>query len=302
MPNRAGVVPFRWDVRRREQLGRLLDAPEAPLPYWYPNRPAWDETLAEIRTCCARVVGRAGDARLVFIGRSPENLFDYLTGALADTAWADRCDLLNVSMPGVVQAGGEIPRVAVDAFRAQLRALELTPAQIASAPRPVALVDLVSRGGTFGSLADSLAVWAREVRVDVNAVRRRLRFVGLTPRTKNSPNTWRWFQRVSWAGDFPRGALRGVSIPGWFWGHLGVYGEKMMPSNDCTRWGTEDLMRPVHDPETIGALRMALRIHEHARTRDERARFAAELVARDEMREPWLRSLVVGIRRSAGVR
>lgn len=294
------VVPFRWDVRRREQLGRLLEAPAAPRPYWFPPSPHWDETLSEIRTCSARVVARAGDARLVFIGRSPESLFDYLTGALANTAWADRCDLLNVSMPGTVRTGGDFPAASVNAFRAQLRALGLTPAQVASAPRPVALVDLVSRGGTFGSLADSFVAWAREERVDANAVRRRLRFVGLTVRTHNSPNTWRWFQRCAWARDFPRGALRGVTIPGWLWGYLGNFQEKMMPSNDCTRWGTEDLMRPRHDPETLQALRFALQVHEQARTRDERARFAAELAARVEMREPWLRSLVVAIRRGGG--
>jgi hypothetical protein len=299
MPNRAGVVPFRWDVRRREQLGRLLRAPAAPHARWMPPAPIWNETIAEIRTASARVLARAGDARLVFIGRSPESLFDYLTGALADTPWVERLDLLSVSMPyGDVHTSSSVPPAAVEGLYAMLRALRLSPAEIASAPRPVALVDVVNRGSTFGSLAQSLATWARREGVDVNAVRRRLRFVGMTVRTKNSPNTWRWFQRTGWTADFPRSALRGVSIPGWFWGYLGNYQEKMMPSNDWTRWGTDDLMHPVHEPEAFNALRVALRIHEHARTRAERERFAAELTAREEMREPWLRSLVVAIRRS----
>ena len=41
---------------------------------------------------------------------------------------------------------------------------------------------------------------------------RRLRWIGITSRVKNSPNTWRWFQRVDWAADYPRSALRGVSV------------------------------------------------------------------------------------------
>lgn len=298
MPNRAGVVPFRWDVRRREQLGRLIQVASPPPPTWW-HPPRWEEVLPEVRTCATRVLARSGDARLVFVGRSPENFFDYLTGALADTSWADRCDLLGLSMPARRELPG-LSRAAVDAFRAQLAALTLTPDQIASAPRPVALVDLVSSGQTFGALSDMLAAWAREERVDVHAVRRRLRFVGITTRTRNSPNTWRWFQRVAWAGDYPRGALRGVSIPGWFWGYLGTYQEKMMPSNAAYSWGTDDLMQPIHHPEAFEALKLAYRLHEHARTRDERACLAAELAARDEMREPWLRSLVVAIRRSGG--
>lgn len=297
MPNRAGVVPFRWDVRRREQLGRLMEVPSPPPPTWW-KPPRWEEVLAEVRTCAARVLARGGDARLVFVGRSPENLFDYLTGALADTPWADRCDLLSVSMPGR-DGLRDLPRPALEAFRAQLAALALTPAEIASAPHPVTFADIVATGLTFGSLSDALAGWARDEGVDPSAVRRRLRFVGISARTKNSPNTWRWFQRVPWAADYPRGALRGVSVPGWFWGYLGNYQEKMMPSNTSWAWGTDSLMQPNRDPEAFEALKLAFRLHEHARTRDERQRLAAELAARGEMREPWLRSLVVAIRRSA---
>jgi hypothetical protein len=297
MPNRAGVVPFRWDVRKREQLGRLIETASPPPPTWW-KPPRWEEVLREVRTCAARVLARGGDARLVFVGRSPDNLFDYLTGALAGTGWAERCDLLNLSMPGG-DVHRELPRAAVEAFRAQLAALSLTPAEIASAPRVIALVDLVSTGMTYGALSESLATWGREEGVDVNAVRRRLRFVGISVRTKNSPNTWRWFQRVRWARDYPRGALRGVSIPGWFWGYLGEYQEKMMPPNASWVWGTDFLMQPVHTTEAFEALKLAFRLHEHARTRDERLRFAAELAARSEMREPWLRSLVVAVRRGS---
>lgn len=288
-----GVVPFRWDVRRREQLGRLLEAPlpERPHPRFTTR---FRELLPAVRGCAARVLARAGDARLVFVGRSPENLFDYLTGALADTPWADRCDLLSVSL-GVGTEWVSAP--ALRALRRQFAALGLHPAAISSAPRPVAFVDLVSSGGTFGELSAFLSRWARDEGVDVQAVRRRLRWIGITIREKNSPNTWRWFQRVDWAMDYPRGALRGVSVDWWFWSWLGNHQEKTMPSNRYEHWGTENLAGPDHAPERLEALRVAYKIHEKARTRAERERFVAELVQRQEMREPWLRSLVVALRR-----
>ena len=288
-----GVVPFRWDVRRREQLGRLLNGPAPARPWWHlPVR--FRDLLPQVRACSARVLARAGDARLVFVGRSPENLFDYLTGALADTPWADRCDLLSVSLPRDVY---RVAPPALRALRQQHVAFGLHPAAIASAPRPIAFVDLVDSGGTFGALSAFLSRWARDEGVDVHAVRRRLRWVGISVRTENSPKTWRWFQRVDWASDYPRSALRGVSVDGWFWGWLGNYQEKTMPSNTCDRWGTEELAHPEHAPARFEALRVAYKLHEKARTRDERERFAAELVGRQEMREPWLRSLVVAVRR-----
>ena len=299
MPNRAGVVPFRWDVRRREQLGRLLEVKPTDLPPGSWKSIRWRELLPEVRASSARVLARAGDARLVFVGRSPENLFDYLTGVLADTEWADRCDLLSLSIPwGDVHQ--VLPRPSVEALHAHFRALRLSPAEIAAASRPVALVDLVSSGTTFGSLAATLATWAREEGVDPAAVRRRLRFVGITIAGKNSPNAWRWFQRAEWAADFSRGALRGVSVPYWFWAELGNDQHKTMRSNGAEHWGTDALMHPPRDPEAFVALKLAVRLHKHARTREERARFVAALVARDEMRAPWLRSLVVAIRRSGG--
>lgn len=291
MTDRAAVVPFRWDVRRREQLGRLLDVPRPEHARWRWPLPGF---LSPLRECCARVVGGAGDSRLVFVGRSPESLFDYLTGALAGTPWADRCDLLSVSLPADVHT---VSPHALRALRAQHQAFGLHPAQIASASRPVAFVDLVWKGRTFGQLSAFLSRWARDEGVDVHAVRRRLRWIGITVRGKNSPNTWRWFQQVNWAREYPRGALHGVSADYWFWTYLGDDQEKTMPSNTADRWGTEELAHPGRDPERYLALQEAFAIHEAARTPAERERFAAELIRRPQMREPWLRSLVVALRR-----
>ena len=291
MSDPARAVPFRWDVSRREQLGRLLDAPapeHAPRPW------PWPHLLTPLRECCTRVIAAARDARLVFVGRSPESLFDYLSGALAETAWADRCDLLSVSLPRDVHA---VPPHALRALREQHAAFGLHPAAVASAPRPIAFIDLVWRGRTFGQLSAFLARWARDEAVDVNAVRRRLRWVGITVRTKNSPNTWRWFQRVDWASEYPRNALRGVSTSYGFWTYLGDDQVKTAASNTYDRWGTDELAHPEHHPERLLALQEAFRIHETARTPEERERFTEELVSRPEMREPWLRSLVVALRR-----
>jgi hypothetical protein len=286
------VVPFRWDLTRREQLGRLLEANPAAGDS-YDHQPLWPEFLEELRGTVVRVVAMAGDARLVFVGRSPESLYDYLTGALADTEWRDRCALLSISL------GDRTPETpaALALFRAHLRALGLHPAQIAAAPRPVAFVDLIWRGRTFGALSSLLAEWAREEGVDVRAVRRRMRFVGITTRTKNSPKTWRWFQQLEWVRDYPRSALRGVSVPYWMWTYLGDSQHKTMLSNRPDRWGTAEMRSPSRDPGTLVALRNAYEIHELGRRPDERQRFAAELIARPEMREAWLRSLVVALRR-----
>jgi hypothetical protein len=280
-------MPFRWDIRRREQLGTLArGAPAESYPGF----------LEDLRRCCARVVAAAGDARLVFLGRSPESLFDYSSGALADTSWADRPVLLNVSLSGN-EGDAEPDAAAHAAVRAQFAALDLDPAGIATSPRPVALIDLIYRGRTFGALLDMLLGWAAEAGVDPAAVRRRLRIVGITERTHNSPNTWRWQQQLAWAVAFrPRGALKGVSVPPVLWDYLGNRQKKVARSNPPWRWSDPEMRRPPREPEHVEALRLAVALYEAGHTRAEREALAALLAAQPTMRFAWLRRLVNELR------
>jgi hypothetical protein len=281
-------LPFRWNLARRGQLGSLVAGEPAAL----------GSIVGDIRECCARVVAQAGDSRLVFVGRSPESLYDYLAGALAETSWEERCTHLNLSMR--FETAEEVAGHNLEGLRAvyrQFRALRLSPAEIAASERPVALVDLLLEGLTFGNVVGLLTGWAAREGVDPAAVRRRMRIVGITMRQKNSPNTWRWYQHVPWVEPFPRSALRGVSISGELWHYLGDWQDKVARWNGPRVWGTDEVFTPPRDPEKLQALRFAVALHEAARGREEQERFAAELAARPEMRHAWLRRLVLELRR-----
>jgi hypothetical protein len=70
------VRRFRWDLTQRTRLGSLVDIelPETPQTFIY-----------DVVESCARVVAAAGDSDIVFVGRSPESLFHFLSGVLAET-------------------------------------------------------------------------------------------------------------------------------------------------------------------------------------------------------------------------
>lgn len=281
-------LPFRWTLARREQLGSLL---EGEAEWEHPD------FFAELRACCVRVIAAAADGDLVFVGRSPESIFDYLSGVLAETSWSDRLVLFNFSMR--FASLEELARTnmrGLRALREQLSAVTLTPAEIASGERPKVFVDLVYRGETFGRLLDLLEHWTEEDGVDVASVRRRLRFVGITERTQNSPNTWRWYQQVSWAERLPRRSLRSVSLDRWVWRYLGDDQKKVSRSNTPVRWGAEEMMQPPRVRENLEALRLAYSIYTRASERAERSRFAAQLAAQREICEPWIRSLILEVR------
>jgi hypothetical protein len=143
---------FRWNIARREQLGRLVTGePVERLP----------SILEEVRRCAARVIAMAGDSQLVFVGRSPEALFDYLTGAFAGTSWADRMTLLHLSLKGSSQRWAEMTVKTRSALRQQFGALALNPAAIVAGARPIAFVDVICDGDTFASLTHLLFDWRR---------------------------------------------------------------------------------------------------------------------------------------------
>jgi hypothetical protein len=185
---------------------------------------------------------------------------------------------------------------ALKSAREHLRALGLSPAAITRSPSPLALIDLLHDGHTFGNLLGLLIHWARDERVDLAAVRRRLRIVAITRRTHNSPNTWRWFQQLGWARDFPRPALRGVSVEGEFWSYLGDYQDKVARWNPPHLWGADQQATPPREEAHLQALRQAAAIHQRAGASEERHRLASELAALPEMRHAWLRRLVLELR------
>lgn len=281
-------LPFRWNLAERSQLGSLLE-----------GEPAEDypEFVDHLRDCCARVVASAGDGDLVFVGRSPESLFDYLGGILAETSWKERICLFNFSMRyATVEEVRRMNEGGIEAIQDQLTALGLAPDAIASAERPIVFVDLVQSGDTFGRLLDLLEHWAAASRLDPAAVRRRVRFVGITIRSKNSPNTWRWYQQVEWASRLPRRALRSISIPFELWTYLGEWQKKVSRWNPPMWWGEEALTEAPRENSSLQALRLAYATYRRGSDLGERRHFAGQLAAQPEMRNPWLRKLVLELR------
>lgn len=223
--------PFRWNIARCEQSGRLVDGPPTS---------SYPEVVEDI----------------------------YLSGVVAATSWGSRLTLLNISLSR--QSLKELRRDYPERLRYvcdHLSELELNPEALVRR-RPVAFVDLVNAGSTFRHLAELICGWGRETRVDDSVLVRKIRFVGITCRTKTSPNTVRWHQQADWLADFPSDAAKNVSIPGRLWDYLGNRQGKAEPSNPPWRWGDESTLSPPRQDEHIEASRtreLDLDTHRHAR-------------------------------------
>jgi len=80
------LKPFRWNIAKREQIGRLLEAPSPA-----GDVPGLHDTL---RAVSAKILARSDDSDLVFVGRSVESFYDYLSGIFHDVPNAPSLTLL----------------------------------------------------------------------------------------------------------------------------------------------------------------------------------------------------------------
>jgi hypothetical protein len=275
------IRPFRWDVARRSQLGSLT---EVARPETYP------QFEADLLYCCAEVLSFAGDSDLVFVGRSPQALFDLLSGLLFDTSWRDRLQLLNLSLsegpPNAEQVRRLYPYLAETG---------LEPHALMARERPVAFVDVVARGVTFGRLLDLLKDWSDQESVEWRSVARKIRIVGLTEYLKTSPNTWRWQQHAEWVERLRPQKIMNVSVTWPLREYLGI-GPKTSDSFTAIRWGDEDVTRPDRGVEAQQALALAVHLFDLGSIKAWRHAFARALTQQPAMKERWLRSLILELK------
>lgn len=285
------TVPFRWNIEREcEVAGLLRDVSSAGLGGWFD----------ELRACAARVLALSRDGDLVFVGRSPENLHDYLSGVLRGTSWKRRLTLLNISLRGV--SADSLHPTRVEVAKEHFRALALNPAALICRSRPIVLVDLVYYGWTFESLSDFLLSWAADDHQDVPAVRKKLRFLAITRRSSRGVNAERWTDDAKWLADFPKGAAQSTPVEREIWSNWGDTQAKTVHSNPPALWGSVELQTPPYCEGNLEALSFAVRLYKKGRARGEQLSFSRLLAAQPEMRFAWLRRLVGEMRRTSRVR
>jgi len=247
------VKPFRWNLKKREQLGSLVSGKFAC------GLGGYEDDLAG---CAAKLLARSASRKLIFVGRSPENIYDYLAGVLHNTSYENKVDLLNISnrFRHPVKIRNELPE-AYNALKKHFTELEISPEDL----------------------------------IRSCAVQDKLGFVGITRRMKNSPNTWRWQQNADWVDDHKTLYIKNLSIPEELWDYLGNRQVKVANTNPPASWASSRILLPPREERNIEALKQAYHIYQTGiRSKKE---FARILSGTWEIKESWLRDLVVELKR-----
>ncbi|MFI6082270.1 hypothetical protein ACIBBB_15060 [Streptomyces sp. NPDC051217] len=234
--------PYRWSLSafgggRPDQLGTLCPPQD--------QSPPGDLVLAGLTAVTAKVLARSDGADLCFLGRSLDSMYDLLTGALEHSPWDGKLLRLPVSC---MDDDGWSP-AAGRRFREHLASVGLEPYALARRSRPIALVDVVAQGRSYGTLHRHLADWVVESREPWTVIRRKLRYVAVTRRVRSSPNTWRWQQDPdnAWVRTLPAHHVTDVSLDRRVWTHLADDQPKVNESFPHWNWFDEpSTLTPRH--------------------------------------------------------
>lgn len=317
--------PFRWDVSHSYALEHMLRRPVLKTKPIQPSStyrsfqrsPDYGTDFSHISDSdlrfgddlirlCARIVAMGCQYDLVFVGRSLDSIFDYLSGLFRETSFRWRLGRLHVSLWG---CRPERERQRLQAIRRYFKSQNLDPAGLRNRKRPVAFVDIVSSGSTFQSLIKLLMEWCAEEGVQWRPIASKLRFVALVQDCRSScwdpaprsrrPNC----TRTDWCkGDSLIKALKGGSIKSIFvnwqlWGYLGNWQAKCADSYPPSQWGLEAAFRPSHNEERLRGLALAIYWHKEGLKRSSRRRFADLLCQEREMKHRALRDLVLQLKK-----
>jgi len=273
--------PFRWDLVTPSQLGTLLDGVPTP-------------TVAnpELARCSGRVLARSGNGDLAFVGRSLDSMFDLLSGALSGVHAAPMLHRLPLSFAREWQGRARRALTAgeLDVARDLLTSAGVTPHALARRSRPVTFVDVAFTGQTFGELYSLIRDWVDDECAQWDVISKKVRFVGVTSRTKTSPNTVRWAQQQPWRSELPRKSVMSVSMEARLWSYLGDYQPKLTRSFTPERWVVE-ADGPDHSERTRAALAEAVAFVAQGRSEVCRRQVADAMKGEPALAQPWLRDL-----------
>ncbi|MEW2522080.1 hypothetical protein [Actinacidiphila alni] len=286
----APPQPFRWALssyegRPPDRIGALADG-VAPAELWH---------LPGLTQCTGKVLARSRAADLRFVGRSLDSMYDLLTGALEH---ADRPGALG-RLPVSVRSARRFAEPERARFREHLAAAGLEPRALARRKRPVALVDVVDSGSTFDTVHRELAAWIAESREPWPVIRRKLRYVGVTVRTRTSPNTFRWQQSegsARWVRTLPAGHVVNVSLPWAEWHWYGDRQPKVHGTFPPPRWFAPDAATPWHHEVLPLALTESLALVAAGRTRSLRDGLVRVIAGEPGFSDPHVRTLARQLR------
>lgn len=273
--------PFRWNIENSNELGSLLNSEF--------QKEIDTKFLSELIRSTSRIIAFSDNSKLYFVGRSPENYFDFLNGIYSNSK--SRKDQINLfQFSGRFLDEAKTTSGNIQNLKEYMHTIGLSPQEINKSDKNTALIDLVYTGSTMRNLITIIKDWAKQDKHDWNSVKRKLRIVGITDKTKNSPNTWRWQQQPNSIEVLDGTKVKNVSVDWGFWAEIGNNQNKVTPSNSPEKWeNSAESIEPNRSKRHIEGLNFANQLNHLGKNDEIRIRLKKEMQNQIEMKTKWFK-------------
>jgi len=287
-------TPPPWTELRDSVLERLVN--EARPYEFYGFR-------QELLEACAAVVAASASNDLVFVGRSPENLYDLLSALFKRTRRAPRLSLAPFSMrtgeSGAAASLSQTNEEAIAGLQHHFSSLGLLPADLAENSRSVSFVDCVGWGTTLCNFEEMLEILAERQSINFASVSAKIRYIGLTKSSLGWTH-WRNDEKSKGVKFFEEDRATVVPLSSKLWNHLADWQPKTLESYGPDQWA-QPVEIPSIDEDRAAAISLAVDLRRFGRSRDVRRAFAA-MLSRLNDNQPWLSSLIGELLKSTQLR
>ncbi len=274
--------PFRWNIQKRNALGNLTQGIETDLSA---------EFITELIQSSARILAFSNESKIYFVGRSPENYFDFLNGIFNDVnEIKNRINLFQFSGRYYELRALKLERIeGLNSLKQYMDTIGLSPEKILCRKIKTTFVDIVFEGNTFEVLFKILEDWTNELKLNWTELKKKIHIVGITIKTHNSPNTWRWQQNVNWIDLIDQSNIKNVSVSDAFWCYIGNTQNKTTDSFSPKRWNDPKIESPVRTRSRKEGLAIALQLFNLGLTKEMKGRLKKELAKQKEVEHKWFR-------------
>lgn len=308
---------FRWNIKRSEQLPReeVEFINKLPSGYWFFNKneinyihadskntiyvyPEFEEELIQT---IAQILSNIRNGEMFFIGRSPEHIYDFLSGALEHIpVYHNKLHLVNISIRRAYDNTGydgleEKQKIAICQY---LSKSGLHPKNIIQRKQRTCLIDFVHSGWTFDNLTNFLEKWCIEEKLSVKDMKMKIEFIIIEDETKEGKFIYnKYVNEHGWG----RNSLHRIYVKKRFWKACGDDLPKVTNSYTTNIWGEE--LEVDHSLDRLIGIQFAKKMYELGKSLKGRKMLAKEMSKIGyAMRYTWYRSLVGAIRRNKQIK
>ncbi len=246
--------------------------------------------IKDIIETSAKILNYCRDGDIFFIGRSPENIYDFLLGAL-DSPWKDRLHLVLISMAGY-EDYNSLSSMQKSSIQSYLTNCGLHPQAIISRKRRTCLVDFVCRATTIDNFLLFMGKWVLEEKLSLGDMQSKIETILIQKQSdfKSSNNELYDAHYINYYG-WGKNSLHVFPVTDSFWLDCCDNLEKITLSYVVDAWGDSEYIEAMNYPDHKGK-EHAYVSYLYGQSKRGRKFLISHIIKQDSMRFLWFRSII----------